>query len=646
MLERNSLLKVARRSKSASDWAAYKRKRNQVNNLLRREKNSFNRKLLYDNRNNPRKFWKTIKQVYPNKPTTVNSSRAFNLNDDGMTTCKSKISNAFGLFFSSIAQKLKESLNTLRNSIWQKTDQEISPCNRIPDQVFRFEEICPSQVLKALNKLKSTKATGLDDVPPSLIKDASQYIAAPLAYIINLSLSSGIYPAQWKNAKIVPVYKSGSVSELDNYRPISILPAISKIAERLVHDQLAKFLEDSSLLSPTQFGFRSKYSTSLAVTYFTDTIRKEMDRGKLTGAVFIDFRKAFDTVDHAVLIKKMEMLGVRGVQLKWFTDYLSNRQQVVIYDNYRSDNYPVSYGVPQGSILGPLLFLIYIDDLSKVLKHSDVIMYADDTVLYFSHEDIKNIEAALSEDMDAVAQWLQRNQLVINLKKDKSESMVFGTARRLAKEGNSSLCIQIGSDVIRSTTSYVYLGVKLDPTLNFGQYLHRTFKKTSSKLKMLKKIRSSLTVQSARMIYQSMIVPLMTYCDMVTLNLPESWLSKFVNLENRAKKIIANGLSIENGDLNIRDFYSTRIFNAVIVVFKSLNGLSCEPFNDYFQIMSHQQNTRNNDYCLRLPEVKLEVARKGFYFQGAMAFNKLPLHVRQINSIVHFKSALKQMNSF
>ena len=166
--------------------------------------------------------------------------------------------------------------------------------------------------IESLNKLKSTKATGLDDVPPSLIKDASQYTAAPLAYIINLSLSSGIYPAQWKNAKIVPVYKSGSVSELDNYRPISILPAISKIAERLVHDQLAKFLEDSSLLSRTQFGFRSKYSTSLAVTYFTDTIRKEMDSGKLTGAVFIDFRKAFDTVVHAVLIKKMEMLGVRG----------------------------------------------------------------------------------------------------------------------------------------------------------------------------------------------------------------------------------------------------------------------------------------------------------------------------------------------
>ena len=116
--------------------------------------------------------------------------------------------------------------------------------------------------------------------------------------------------------------------------------------------------------------------------------------GKLTGAVFIDFCKAFDTVDHAVLMKKMEMLGVRGVQLKWFTDYLLNRQQVVIYDNYRSDNYPVSYGVPQGSILGPLMFLIYIDDLSKVLKHSNVIMYAEYTVLYFSHEVIKNIEAA------------------------------------------------------------------------------------------------------------------------------------------------------------------------------------------------------------------------------------------------------------
>ena len=267
MRERDSLLKDARRSKCASDWAAYKRKRNQINNLLRKEKNSFNRKLLYDNRNNPKQFWKTIKRVYPNKPSTVNSSCAFNLNDDCMTTSKSKISNAFGLFFSSIAQKLKESLNNLGNSIRQKLVQEILPCNRIPDPVFRFKEVCPSQVLKALNKLKSTKATGLD-VPPSMIKDASQYIAAPLAYIINLSLSSGMYPDQWKNAKIIPVYKSGSVSELDNYRPISILPAISKIAERLVHDQLAKFLEDSNLSLPTQFGFRSRYSSTQLVLQF------------------------------------------------------------------------------------------------------------------------------------------------------------------------------------------------------------------------------------------------------------------------------------------------------------------------------------------------------------------------------------------
>ena len=138
-----------------------------------------------------------------------------------------------------------------------------------------------------------------------------------------------------------------------------------------------------------------------------------------------------------------------------------------------------------------------------------------------------------------------------------------------------------------------------------------------------------------------MIVPLMTYCDMVTLDPPESWLSKFVNLENRAKKIIANGLSIENDDLNIRDFYSTRIFNAVMVVFKAF-GLSCEPFNDYFQIMSHQQNTRNNDYCLRLPKVKLEVARKGFYFHGVKAFIKLPSHACQMNSIVHFKVLLSK----
>ena len=153
--------------------------------------------------------------------------------------------------------------------------------------------------------------------------------------------------------------------------------------------------------------------------------------------------------------------------------------------------------------------------------------------------------------MDAVAQWFQRNQLVINLKMNKSESMVFGTARRLAKEGNSSLCVQIGSDVIRRATYLLNYYIIM---LNFDQHLHKTFERTSSKLKMLKKIRSFLTVLSPCMVYQSMIVPLMTYCDMVTLDLPESWLSKFVDLENRAKKIIANGLSIEKDDLKIRAF--------------------------------------------------------------------------------------------
>ena len=309
-----------------------------------------------------------------------------------------------------------------------------------------------------------------------MIKDASRYIAAPLAYIINLSLSSGTYPNRWKIAKIVPVYKSGNVSELGNYHCISILPAIPKmIVERLVHYQMAKCLEDSSLLLLTQFGFTSKSSTGLAVTYFTDIIRKEMDHGKLTGAVFIVFCEAFDMGDHIVLIQKMKSLGIHGVQLQRCKYYLSNRQQVVIYDNHISDNHAVPHGVPQGSTLGPFMFLIYIDDLSKVLKHSNIVMYADDTILYFSHGNIKNIEAALSEDMDAVAQWLQRNELVINLKKNKTESMVFGTARCLATEGNTSLCIQVGS-----TTSYVTE--------------HRTFKKTLSKLKMFKRICSSLTV--------------------------------------------------------------------------------------------------------------------------------------------------------
>ena len=241
-------------------------------------------------------------------------------------------------------------------------------------------------------------------------------IATPLTHLINLSLTTNVFPADWKIAKIIPIYKSGSRSNLDNYRPISILPVLSKIIEKIKHRQLISFLDRNSLLSPSQFGFRRGLSTELAATLLLDDIRKDVDAGKLVGAVFIDLSKAFDTISHTKLLEKLSQYGVNDGELEWFKDYLFSRKATVSY-NCTSGVREIYTGVPQGSILGPLLFLIFFNDITDVINHAKIVKYADDTVLYVADKETQSIQTQLVMDMESIAVWLKENELIINLKK-------------------------------------------------------------------------------------------------------------------------------------------------------------------------------------------------------------------------------------
>ena len=201
---------------------------------------------------------------------------------------------------------------------------------------------------------------------------------------------------------MIPSFKSGPRKNLDNYRPISILPIFSKIFERITYENFAEYLENNKLIVSTQFGFRKRYNTELAVTVFTDSIRKSIDHGKLTGAVFIDLRKAFDTVEHSILLRKLPYYGIHNAELNWIKSYLKERKQFVQYDGESSEVLEVEYGVPQGSILGPLLFLLHINDLGKVIKKCQVLMYADDTVIYTASQSIAEIERVVTNEMENV----------------------------------------------------------------------------------------------------------------------------------------------------------------------------------------------------------------------------------------------------
>ena len=427
MNDRDKLYRKYRRSKLDYDRRAYQDKRNQVNTRLRKARSNYNKDLLRESSNDPDKFWKTLKSIYPTSQKGNPQCKSFDINGEKCTDAK-QIANGFRSFFSTAVNHIKSQAMHLTNFAWRKQINMIFKTYK----TFSFKEVTPVEIYSLIKQLKKKKSTGCDNLPVVFLKDAKDEIKEPLAYIINLSMRNGVVPTGWKTARITPVYKSGPRSQFNNYRPISILPIVSKIAERIVHKQLMNFLEENNLLYSHQFGFRKGMSTEQAVTLFLDEIRSNVDKGKLTGACFIDLSKAFDTISHAKLLTKLPKYGIHDIELEWFTDYLFNRNAIVQFEQEYSESFSPSSGVPQGSILGPLLFLIIFNDLTDVIEYSKVIKYADDTVLFVSGKTATDITEELNRDLSRLDKWFHENELIMNLNKGKTEALLFGTAKKVA----------------------------------------------------------------------------------------------------------------------------------------------------------------------------------------------------------------------
>jgi hypothetical protein len=408
-----------------------------------------------------------------------------------------------------------------------------------------------------------------------------------------------------------------------------------------VYNQTISYLEKNKLLSNQQFGFRKNHSTELAATLFLDNIRKEMDSGKLCGAVFVDLCKAFDTISHSSIVCKLSEYGIIDAEKEWFTNYLFGRTQCVVFDGCTSHVNPVFCGVPQGSILGPLLFLIHFNGVCLPVKNCKILMYADDTVLYYAHKDVKIIEQKLTEDMSRLSEWFENNELIVSLKKGKTECMLFGTGRNLSKNKEHELNIMYNNTVVNYTTSYTYLGVLLDQTLNLADHFNKIYKRSHGRLKLLLKIRKSMTMRAAATVYNAMILPITMYCSLVN---PWSTMTRQQQLETfecKARRII-----FQNEDPSkltvkiprIRDLQKKKLCS---LTFRCIKNDVGENFDKYFEIIDGKYGTRNNKMSIRLPKVRLESAKNGFYFLSGKIYNELPLDIRKAETLNDFNVRLQ-----
>ena len=426
----------------------------------------------------PKKFWKDIKQnLFFGKDQGTNQLITIKDSNGTTLTAGKDAASPLNMYYAQVGP----SLATKFTPTW-KPSSYLTSLMYLPKMRFRFVTI--KELTSIVTCLATSKSSNVEDINTSQLKDAFKTMIIEFTFFINECLSKSVMPQKWKVGTVSPVPKNGNSHAMSDYRPISVLTTPSKIIERAVYNQLIYHFESHGLLDPRQHGFRRDHSTCSAIFELTQYLYNSMDSKLFVSCVFIDYSKAFDTIDHDILYNKLTYYGLDDGVLAWCKDYLRHRKQCVQIDHVRSGEETMKYGVPQGSILSPLFFIIYVNDLLKIIPQNiQILLYADDTVVYFADQDpntaCTNVENALAE----IHAWCELNKLTINIKK---------TKHMLLAPRNMGISnvqhVKLGQVTLDNVTNYNYLGVIIDNLLIFNDFLKQKCDKINIRLYQLIKM--------------------------------------------------------------------------------------------------------------------------------------------------------------
>ena len=596
--------------------------RNTLKKSMKQAKLSYFNNCIEKHRNDCKLIWKNINSLL-GRTHNKDSFPDYIQSEDRTLHNLKDITNAFNKYYVNVGPSLAASIDQ------QNIRKFNLPPMPTPNSLFLMP--CTEEEISGLMKiLKPKTSSGHDNISPKILKQISQSMIKPILHVINISLTTGKVPKSMKIAKVIPIFKnSGDNHIMKNYRPVSLLPAISKILERVVYNRLNKFLTKHAILALSQYGFREDLSTELAILELQDRIANIMDNKDCCAGIFMDLSKAFDTLDHDILLRKLHHYGVRGIAYNWFKDYLSSREQYVSINGMNSSFQKLTCGVPQGSILGPLLFLIYINDLAYASSSAVTILFADDTNAIYKHKSYFQLNKMINEDLNTLGDWFKANKLALN--ESKTKYVVFHTVHN---KPPSDFTIVLNNTVLERVQSTKFLGVYIQENLTWNIHTNYIANKISKTNGILARLKRQIPKCYLKVIFNSLLMSHILYGISVWGGSPNKCLERLIILQKKAIRHVFNAkynshtnpLFSQLRCLQLPDAYKLQC--SKLGYKRKLNSLP-----DYhasrlqFNHELRQRSTRQDD-CIALIKPTSLLKINSFNYKVGSAWNNIPSDIK------------------
>ena len=643
---KNMLNRKYKKCKGKTSWENYKSQRNKVTKLRKKSLNMYLKTKCNESKGG-QDFWQTIKPLISHK--CINKDDSILLcHNDSVVSKPEQVGELFNEYFINITNNIgkDDSIKELENtmtSIYQHKDhtsiktimQSMSENPNVP-QEFYFRQTDSNVIRKLLMDLKIKKATGHDMLPAKLLKLGSESLCLPIAQLINKCISSGKFPSSMKYADVCPIFKKGNNMDIANYRPVSILPSMSKIFEKVIIEPLSTYFEN--ILTPYVSGFRRQHSCETVLVRMVENVKKALDEGKVVCAVLIDLSKAFDCLPHKLLVSKFKAYGVSLSACNVITSYLRDRKQRVRIGSSKTDWLTMKKGSPQGSIFGPFTYNVFTNDVFMLMDDDvDVYNYADDNTLVCSGYNYEDVKSKVLDYVRKMILWFEENNMKVN--PDKFQCIVFGKADNIGT-------FEINGNQIEAESSVKLLGMCIDNKLNFNDHVTEISRKAGRQVQVLARLSRVLNYENKMLLYNSFIECYFNYCSVIWHSTSNESTLKIEKIQEKALRFITLDFSSSYHDLlnvcNKSPLYVIRLRKILELVFKILNKKT--PM--YLSIFAKRKiSVRTLRRCndLHLPKFKtILYGKKTMTYLAAMLWNSLDNDIQNAITLTNFKTQINK----